>query len=145
MNGTVKQVCAAIVRAKLLTEDDVRARYARWKQVSQSDAADTEKFLRWMVAERALSSPQAQALARNAGLLNEDLSKAETVKTPIVSSTNVAPNEAAREWELEIVPPPRVAIRLGNWRLTMRDVLMIGIGAASVAAVAAMGFLVARM
>src|SRR5262245_51638972 len=63
MELTVQNVYGLLLRSKLLSVDDARSMFARWKEESK-DSTNLVQFASWMVANKYLTEYQATLLAR---------------------------------------------------------------------------------
>jgi serine/threonine protein kinase/Leucine-rich repeat (LRR) protein len=64
MEHPLDTTCGLLVRSGLLTEPEVQALKQRWQASAGPDAGDGERFLRWLVEDRQLTSFQADRLLR---------------------------------------------------------------------------------
>ncbi|HZU36875.1 MAG TPA: serine/threonine-protein kinase, partial [Gemmataceae bacterium] len=64
MAYTVQNLCGFLIRSRLLSADEVRALYQRWRSEAGDTAAQTAQFLKWLVARRYVTEYQASLLGR---------------------------------------------------------------------------------
>src|SRR3712207_1379416 len=64
MELTVQNLYGLLLRSRLLPADEARALYARWQQEPRDGPGNAAQFVRWLVANRALTEYQASLLAR---------------------------------------------------------------------------------
>lgn len=64
MAVTVESLCNSLVRSRLLQPTDVKALYTRWKGEAKTEAANTDKFTRWLVQQRVVTEYQASLIAK---------------------------------------------------------------------------------
>jgi eukaryotic-like serine/threonine-protein kinase len=64
MNLTVEQLCGLIVRSKLRTADSVKLLYQRWQSEAKDAKANTQQFVRWLIAKQIVTEYQATLLLK---------------------------------------------------------------------------------
>jgi serine/threonine protein kinase len=63
--SSVESICNALVKSKLLTADDVKNLYTRWRAEAKDQVGQAEKFARWLVVRQYLTEYQATLIHRN--------------------------------------------------------------------------------
>ena len=64
MEPSVRDLCQLLARSRLLSPDEVRGLYGRWRDEAKGASADPGAFCRWAVARRYLTEYQAALLQR---------------------------------------------------------------------------------
>jgi hypothetical protein len=118
VGSSVQAVLGRLVRQGLHTREAAKDIYRRWKSEPKVDHEDATQLVRWLISQRYLTPEQAAMFAA-------PKAPPEAEKRP------------AEEWDVELVkalPMQEIAISLGRLKLSRRDLLMLGIGAATVTA-----------
>src|SRR5437879_5509148 len=61
---SVENLCALLVRGKLLTVDEAKAVFQAWKNEAKAARTDPREFSKWLVARSYVSASQAAVVAR---------------------------------------------------------------------------------
>src|SRR5262245_23201333 len=64
MDPTVETLCNQLSRSKLVTPEQVRSFYQRWKQSAGADASDVAKFTSWLAANQVATEYQLGVIQR---------------------------------------------------------------------------------
>src|SRR4051794_32197763 len=64
MEFTVQNVCGLLIKSKLLTADDVKLLYERWRKEAGDVADSLAAFTRWLVARQYVTAYQAALVAK---------------------------------------------------------------------------------
>lgn len=168
MELSVENLCSVLVRSKLLSPDEVKALYQRWKLESKEGRGDAGQFGKWLVAREHLTSHQvAQALQT---LLAEppEATRGKPPASVTERTPEPPPSEPFNFAVVPLTPPgkraketprPTADVELvvvecpvkspvsggGRFHLSVRDWLMLSIGAGAVVAMALAGMFVARL
>jgi serine/threonine protein kinase len=62
MEISVQHICNVLARSQLLTADEVRALYQRWRGEAESAPGDANRFRRWLVEKEYVTEFQAERL-----------------------------------------------------------------------------------
>lgn len=63
MEFSVENICGFLIRSKLMTPDEMRAMYQRWKS-ERKESASVQQFARWLIANKYVTEYQAALLLK---------------------------------------------------------------------------------
>jgi serine/threonine protein kinase len=61
---SVENICGFLIRGRLMTPDEMRSMYQRWRASARSQAADVPEFLKWLVSAGHVTEYQANLLGQ---------------------------------------------------------------------------------
>ena len=109
MELTVQNVYGLLLRSKLLPVDEAKEMYARWQKEAGEGSTNLSRFAEWMVANRLLTTYQANLLARGhaEGFFIEEYKILDRLGKGRMAGVYKARHPLGQTVAIKVLPPSR--------------------------------------